>query len=504
MKWRNKRQFRSLLTVACVSLLILILIVDILYIRSYTLKKVPDYSFDILSTERNKITFQLHEYTILKPSFQSKCKLYLTILQGSIDIIRLPSQFREEVIHRCRTIPSRGPLDNHQHSVEIHFPRILVAMSTSSISDFRPLTRSTNHSHIALAYAQASTEATTFLQNTLFYMIEAYVYHTIYCTNKKNNKEKWEERDPYWLQVADFMLSVPSYSKNTGLDHFAVASHPQSHPTRIHPYSLSYLHRISFLRTDFDLSGCGPKDILVPYVTESMQQILSNTSIDSRLLRNSKPLVSARSDYTFLFFNGGDNPHSGYRFKFVTKMNELLQSTYVKNSKRLELSSIHVSLDPLPTEQYLQTMLKSTFCLCIRGDTKSSRRFFTSIAVGCIPVIIGDWIELPFQSFIDYRKFTIKFPESIIHDQVGLLEYLLLLPPTTVSNMKESVLEAKDLLLYPKLHEVNQPRDFPTLNPVTLTLMELLDRRLMYCAEGAITRFNSFCQALSKRMNAST
>ena len=35
-------------------------------------------------------------------------------------------------------------------------------------------------------------------------------------------------------------------------------------------------------------------------------------------------------------------------------------------------------------------------------------RLFESILLGCIPVIIADNIELPFENQLDYRSFSVK------------------------------------------------------------------------------------------------
>lgn len=44
------------------------------------------------------------------------------------------------------------------------------------------------------------------------------------------------------------------------------------------------------------------------------------------------------------------------------------------------------------------------FCLCPAGDTPSSARLFDAIVSGCIPVIVSDELELPFEGILDYRK----------------------------------------------------------------------------------------------------
>ena len=52
-------------------------------------------------------------------------------------------------------------------------------------------------------------------------------------------------------------------------------------------------------------------------------------------------------------------------------------------------------------------MASAKFCLNIAGDTPSSNRLFDAIASHCVPVIISDDIELPYEDVLDYSKFAI-------------------------------------------------------------------------------------------------
>lgn len=53
-------------------------------------------------------------------------------------------------------------------------------------------------------------------------------------------------------------------------------------------------------------------------------------------------------------------------------------------------------------------MRRSIFCLNPAGDTPSSARLFDAIVSGCIPVIVSDELELPFEGILDYRKVQIS------------------------------------------------------------------------------------------------
>lgn len=59
------------------------------------------------------------------------------------------------------------------------------------------------------------------------------------------------------------------------------------------------------------------------------------------------------------------------------------------------------------TDEASRGMHSSKFCLNIAGDTPSSNRLFDAIASHCVPVIISDDIELPYEDVLDYSKFCI-------------------------------------------------------------------------------------------------
>ncbi|KAE8815066.1 putative glucuronosyltransferase GUT1 [Hordeum vulgare] len=58
-------------------------------------------------------------------------------------------------------------------------------------------------------------------------------------------------------------------------------------------------------------------------------------------------------------------------------------------------------------EQSIKGMRISEYCLHPAGDIPSSCRLFDVVASLCIPVIVSDDIELPFEGMIDYTEFSI-------------------------------------------------------------------------------------------------
>lgn len=77
-------------------------------------------------------------------------------------------------------------------------------------------------------------------------------------------------------------------------------------------------------------------------------------------------------------------------------------------------------------------VLESLFCLCPLGFATWSGRcasvclawkltawfsMFDVLMLGCIPVIISDGIQVPFEEELDYRKFAVKVREMNMNMQ---------------------------------------------------------------------------------------
>merc|ERR1711939_803933 len=75
------------------------------------------------------------------------------------------------------------------------------------------------------------------------------------------------------------------------------------------------------------------------------------------------------------------------------------------------------------TETYVADMRRSVFCLCPRGFAVWSPRIFESLVAGCIPVIIADEIQLPFDDMLDWRDLSVKVSEADV--KAGRLKVIL-------------------------------------------------------------------------------
>jgi hypothetical protein len=335
-----------------------------------------------------------------------------------------------------------------------------------------------------------------------------YPYFVVYCTRKSRDRENWQAGLQYTVDIAKFVVKSSDWALNSGLDFLSPASHPKSGPLNIHDNVLKTFTRHTFMRTDFDLMGYAPKDIVVPYFIPS------------------SPPLPQQAKTLLLFFAGGDNPPGGLRSEFEASFLSL-QSQQPPPSTSQQQEVFFAVSSQLSADEYNSRMASSDFCLMLRGDTASSKRLFSAVSCGCIPVIVSDWIPLPFEALIDYSQFSLRFSESSFRDVQSLLSFLRReVLPARRAAMRAALQLARSLLLFQTFSEPTAA--MPTsivdqqlreskeevggvgnmecflLNPVTLTLIEAFIRRKKYCDALNNSASSSMCRRLYGRLRAAS
>ncbi|KAL6196963.1 hypothetical protein ACLB2K_032576 [Fragaria x ananassa] len=142
------------------------------------------------------------------------------------------------------------------------------------------------------------------------------------------------------------------------------------------------------------------KDVIVPY-SHRINTYTGDISVENR--------------NTLLFFMGNRFRKEGGKIRdFLFQLLENEEDVIVKHgtqsreSRRAATHGMHTS----------------KFCLNPAGDTPSACRLFDSLVSLCVPVIISDSIELPFETVVDYRKIAI-FVESNTALRPGFLVSML-------------------------------------------------------------------------------
>ena len=91
---------------------------------------------------------------------------------------------------------------------------------------------------------------------------------------------------------------------------------------------------------------------------------------------------------------------------------------------------------------------RSHFCLNPAGDTPTSSRLFDSIANLCIPVIVSDAVELPFEGILDYSTFAVFVSVNDAMSPGILVHLLRSMNMTTRSSIRERLREVQQHFEY--------------------------------------------------------
>ncbi|KAC9715904.1 hypothetical protein E3N88_45347 [Mikania micrantha] len=99
-------------------------------------------------------------------------------------------------------------------------------------------------------------------------------------------------------------------------------------------------------------------------------------------------------------------------------------------------------------EQSINGMRNSEFCLHPAGDTPTSCRLFDAIQSLCIPVIISDNIELPFEGIIDYTEFSIFVAVSEALQPNWLVNHLKSYTDVQKSKLRQNMARVQSFFEY--------------------------------------------------------
>ncbi|KAJ1264607.1 hypothetical protein BS78_08G012300 [Paspalum vaginatum] len=195
--------------------------------------------------------------------------------------------------------------------------------------------------------------------------------------------EKVSRDEALQEKLVGHLTARPEWKRFGGADHVIVAHHPNS-----------LLHaRAALAPAVFVLSDFGrydprvaslEKDVVAPYKHMAKTFVNDSAGFDDRP--------------TLLYFRGAIQRKEG---------GSIRQELYYMLKDENDVYFSFGSVQDHGASKASQGMQSSKFCLNIAGDTPSSNRLFDAIVSHCVPVIISDDIELPYEDVLDYSKFSI-------------------------------------------------------------------------------------------------
>lgn len=107
------------------------------------------------------------------------------------------------------------------------------------------------------------------------------------------------------------------------------------------------------------------------------------------------------------------------------------------------------------------------------GDTPTRKSFYDALLCGCIPVIFYDAVDYPYDTYIDYKQFTVYIPAvEILRSKVDFIDALLKIPEDKLHRLQAAGRRIAPLLQYSMELSVPATND-AGLDAVDMALYEI-------------------------------
>ncbi|KAI3984277.1 hypothetical protein MKX01_011231 [Papaver californicum] len=239
-----------------------------------------------------------------------------------------------------------------------------------------------------------------------------------------------QECKALYRDALKWITDQPAWNRSEGRDHILPIHHPWSFKS-----VRKSVKKAIWILPDMDSTGNWykpgqvwlEKDLILPYVPNV--EVCDDTCMsETEKMRN-----------TLLFFRGRLKRNAGGKIR--AKLGAELSGV---EGVIIEEGSAGDSGKKAAQEG----MRRSIFCLSPAGDTPSSARLFDAIVSGCIPLVISDELELPFEGLLDYRKIALFVSSSDAIQPGWLITFLKSIKPSKIKEMRINIAKHMKHFLY--------------------------------------------------------
>ncbi|KAJ9567312.1 hypothetical protein OSB04_003278 [Centaurea solstitialis] len=209
--------------------------------------------------------------------------------------------------------------------------------------------------------------------------------------SKVQGMEKSSTSDILQDKLVEYLMGREEWKRFGGKDHLIMAHHPNSMLTARWKLGSAMLVLADFGRYSNEIANI-EKDVVAPY-----KHIVRTIDAEKSPPFEERP--------TLVYFQGAI-----YRKDAQGKTSKKWKIEEHPGSSARMKKDVHFTFGSATgggIRKASTGMAASKFCLNIAGDTPSSNRLFDAIVSHCVPVIISDEIELPYEDVLDYSKFSI-------------------------------------------------------------------------------------------------
>ncbi|CAL4960820.1 unnamed protein product [Urochloa decumbens] len=259
---------------------------------------------------------------------------------------------------------------------------------------------------------------------------EADIFYVPFFTTISYFLLEKQECKALYREALKWVTDQPAWQRSEGRDHVIPVHHPWSFKS-----VRRFVKKAIWLLPDMDSTGNWykpgqvylEKDVILPYVP----------NVDLCDLKCVSETQSKRS--ILLFFRGRLKRNAGGKIR--SKLVEEL-----KGAEDIVIEEGSAGAQGKAAAQ--DGMRKSLFCLSPAGDTPSSARLFDAIVSGCIPVIISDDLELPFEGILDYREIALFVSSGDAVQPGWLVKYLRRIDSKRIREMQSNLMKFSIHFLY--------------------------------------------------------
>ncbi|XP_010525049.1 PREDICTED: probable arabinosyltransferase ARAD1 [Tarenaya hassleriana] len=271
-------------------------------------------------------------------------------------------------------------------------------------------------------------------QDAEFFYVPFFTTISFFLLEKQQCKALYRE-------ALKWVTDQPAWKRSEGRDHIFPIHHPWSFKS-----VRKFVKKAIWLLPDMDSTGNWykpgqvslEKDVILPYV--------SNVDLcDAKCLSE---YSSKRT--TLLFFRGRLKRNAGGKIRANL-------GAELSNVKDVVIEEGTAGEGGKLAAQ--NGMRRSLFCLCPAGDTPSSARLFDAIVSGCIPVIVSDELEFPFEGMLDYSKIAVFVSSSDAIQPGWLVNHLRSLTPSRIKDLQRNLAQYARHFIYSSPAQPLGPED---------------------------------------------
>ncbi|OAY74476.1 putative glycosyltransferase [Ananas comosus] len=196
--------------------------------------------------------------------------------------------------------------------------------------------------------------------------------------------------------VEGLINKYPYWNRTLGADHFFVTCHDVG-VRAFEGLPLLVKNSIRVVCSpSYDVGYIPHKDVALPQVLQPFALPRGGNNIENRTILG--------------FWAGHRN----------SKIRVILARVW-ENDTELAISNNRISR-AIGELVYQKQFYRTKFCICPGGSQVNSARIADSIHYGCIPVILSNYYDLPFNDILDWRKFSIILKESDVYQLKSVLK----------------------------------------------------------------------------------